>query len=436
MKHLFFLLTLLLCLPLAAQQTYRARVVDAETGEALPYAQVYVSAGHGALTDGEGWFTLDARAEDVLRITYIGYNTMEVKAGEIGKSVSLSPMTTDLQEVMVIPAEKILLKMLERLDKEFLRKENKRSNYFYRLTNTYTGKRELVEAYLTARSACNLRDINFYAGRRMKETAFTAYHSGISYTNMHYLMELGPVVKGSLKWKGIYSPFNPILNAENISLEQDFGINRLDKAHFTFSGQTMEGDNGSRIFKISMQGHSEKSFVDGAVYVDAKRYQLLCFEGELHNFALDLEKDLHRESSTVKPKVRITYSHRRGFTEVESMVVTMESGELQSHSVLMNLDGQELPFKNKYMTASNLIESIEQTDPDTTLWRAANIQRTEAEEILVRRHALERSDLKDWVYAERDDTYDNIGPLRPYIERLAAFECLCSKHPQFSCQRV
>ena len=183
----------------------------------------------------------------------------------------------------------------------------------------------------------------------------------------------------------------------------------------------MEGDNGSRIFKISMQGHSEKSFVDGAVYVDAKRYQLLCFEGELHNFALDLEKDLHRESSTVKPKVRITYSHRRGFTEVESMVVTMESGELQSHSVLMNLDGQELPFKNKYMTASNLIESIEQTDPDTTLWRAANIQRTEAEEILVRRHALERSDLKDWVYAERDDTYDNIGPLRPYIERLAAF---------------
>ncbi len=421
MKHLFFLLTLLLCLPLAAQQTYRARVVDAETGEALPYAQVYVSAGHGALTDGEGWFTLDARAEDVLRITYIGYNTMEVKAGEIGKSVSLSPMTTDLQEVMVIPAEKILLKMLERLDKEFLRKENKRSNYFYRLTNTYTGKRELVEAYLTARSACNLRDINFYAGRRMKETAFTAYHSGISYTNMHYLMELGPVVKGSLKWKGIYSPFNPILNAENISLEQDFGINRLDKAHFTFSGQTMEGDNGSRIFKISMQGHSEKSFVDGAVYVDAKRYQLLCFEGELHNFALDLEKDLHRESSTVKPKVRITYSHRRGFTEVESMVVTMESGELQSHSVLMNLDGQELPFKNKYMTASNLIESIEQTDPDTTLWRAANIQRTEAEEILVRRHALERSDLKDWVYAERDDTYDNIGPLRPYIERLAAF---------------
>jgi hypothetical protein len=281
----------------------------------------------------------------MLRITYIGYNKVELKAGDMGKCISLNPMTTSLQEVMVIPAENILLKMLARLDKEFLRNEKKRSNYFYRLTNTYTGKRELVEAYLNARSACNLRDISFYAGRRLKETAYTAYHAGISYTNIHLLMELGPVLKETLKWKGIYGPFNPVLNTENISIEQERGINRLDKAHFTFSGQTMEGDDGNRICKISMRGHSEKSYIDGVVYVDAKSYRLLCFEGELHNFALDLEKDLHRESAAVTPKVRSTYSHQHGFTEVESMVVTMEAGDLQNHSVLMNLGEQKLPFK-------------------------------------------------------------------------------------------
>jgi hypothetical protein len=65
MKHLFFLLTLLFCQPLAAQQTYRARVVDAETGDALPYAQVYISEMNGALTDGEGWFTVEAKETDV-----------------------------------------------------------------------------------------------------------------------------------------------------------------------------------------------------------------------------------------------------------------------------------------------------------------------------------------------------------------------------------
>ena len=47
------------------QQTYRARVVDAETGDALPYAQVYISEMNGALTDGEGWFTVEAKETDV-----------------------------------------------------------------------------------------------------------------------------------------------------------------------------------------------------------------------------------------------------------------------------------------------------------------------------------------------------------------------------------
>ena len=61
MKRIVVICSLLLCLPLAAQQTYHAQVVDGETGDALPYAQVYVSAGSGALTDGEGWFTVEAK---------------------------------------------------------------------------------------------------------------------------------------------------------------------------------------------------------------------------------------------------------------------------------------------------------------------------------------------------------------------------------------
>ena len=41
-RRLCILFITLLCLPLAAQQTYRARVVDAETGEALPYVTVSI----------------------------------------------------------------------------------------------------------------------------------------------------------------------------------------------------------------------------------------------------------------------------------------------------------------------------------------------------------------------------------------------------------
>ena len=66
MKHLFFLLTLLFCLPLTAQQTYRARVIDAETGEALPYVSIYASKENGTLTNAEGVFSIEANNEEVL----------------------------------------------------------------------------------------------------------------------------------------------------------------------------------------------------------------------------------------------------------------------------------------------------------------------------------------------------------------------------------
>ena len=194
-RYMLSILPLFLCLPLAAQQTYHAQVVDGETGEALPYAQVYVSAGNGTLTDGEGWFTLEAKKTDVVRISYVGYDAVQVKTAAMGDRIQLHPLSATMQEVTIVPAEEVLEKMLRRIDKEFLREENKRSNYFYRLTNTYAGTQELVEAYLNAYSMGNLRDVVFTAGRRLKHAQYTIRRSGISFSNLQKIIETGPVMR-------------------------------------------------------------------------------------------------------------------------------------------------------------------------------------------------------------------------------------------------
>ena len=421
-RYMLSILPLFLCLPLAAQQTYHAQVVDGETGEALPYAQVYVSAGNGTLTDGEGWFTLEAKKTDVVRISYVGYDAVQVKTAAMGDRIQLHPLSATMQEVTIVPAEEVLEKMLRRIDKEFLREENKRSNYFYRLTNTYAGTQELVEAYLNAYSMGNLRDVVCTAGRRLKHAQYTIRRSGISFSNLQKIIETGPVMRDAAAWENIGKPFNPVLNITDTATGEKWGNSNLDKVHYTFSGQLLETSDGKGVYKITMRGNMEKSFIDGVVYVDAKRYQLLSFEGELHNFKLEVGKDLRHESADIRPKVRITYSHRHGFTEVESIVATMDVGNLQSRSVLMSLDGYRLPFGEKeFKQTHNLVEAIDQTSPDTALWRTANIRRTKAEEQLVLQQGLKRSDLRDWEYAMRDDTHDNTGSLQPYIERLTAF---------------
>ena len=80
------------------------KVVDAVTNEPLPGVSVLVrNTNNGILTNEQGQFTLTAKANDVLVISYIGYTGQEVRvnSGKQVYNISLKPTTSDLEEVVV-----------------------------------------------------------------------------------------------------------------------------------------------------------------------------------------------------------------------------------------------------------------------------------------------------------------------------------------------
>ena len=81
---------------ISAQNTYTARVVDATTGDALPMASVYISSSHSTITNQEGDFSIKAHPEDMLHITYVGYNGKNIKASDLGRKVA--PHDDDLAQ--------------------------------------------------------------------------------------------------------------------------------------------------------------------------------------------------------------------------------------------------------------------------------------------------------------------------------------------------
>ncbi len=457
MKQTFLLLILLLCLPLGAQQTFRARVVDAETGEALQYASIYISKDNGTLTNTEGEFTIDADSEDILRISYVGYRTLEVKAGELSEEVRMESLSSTIQELTVLPAESILEKMIKRIQKEYKSSKGKRGTYFYRLTNNYGGKQELLEAYMTAEGRKYLHNISFSAGRRLQKRRFAEVKSQLAYSNFQKMLESGPfgtVDHLSLRSR-LVTPIHVVLSMNNNEmsesivtphmqstmnrLKQDPAIFKLDRGEFYgrhtepqlglnkgfyhFSAQTMQDEQERKIYKIKAKSSYEFGpFIDGVFYVEDKSYELLCFEGKLHNYVLDVEKDFRRASQRIEPTFRVTYKHNQGFTEVESIVVKFEAGDLTSQSVVFNLGERKLPFKtSKLKTSENLMEAIDQTKTDSSLWNATIIQRTETEERLIRQQAIDREDIIEWDFAKLDNKYEGTGNMRPYLERLEAF---------------
>lgn len=107
MKFRFLLLGVLFLLAgttvFAQQYTVRSKVIDSR-GESLPGANVQESGtSNGTTTDINGNFEVKVvSAKSTLLISFIGYKTYEIPAGQVGSSIILSDDIASLQEVVVV----------------------------------------------------------------------------------------------------------------------------------------------------------------------------------------------------------------------------------------------------------------------------------------------------------------------------------------------
>jgi len=86
-----------------AQSTVKGKVVD-ENGSGMPGVNVLVKGTtSGTTTDTDGNFSLDAKADDVLVISFIGYTSEEIPVGNRTTiDVTLTPSIEALSEIVVI----------------------------------------------------------------------------------------------------------------------------------------------------------------------------------------------------------------------------------------------------------------------------------------------------------------------------------------------
>lgn len=108
MKRLFlFSLLALLCLAsttaIHAQRTVTGTVISAADNEPLIGASILIKGtSSGTVTDLDGKFSLQASDDDVLIVSYTGYQTLEVTIGAQSElSIALEESSTTLEEVVV-----------------------------------------------------------------------------------------------------------------------------------------------------------------------------------------------------------------------------------------------------------------------------------------------------------------------------------------------
>ena len=92
------------CIIIYAQKTISGTILDGDSGEGLPGVTVQIKGTtSGTSTDLDGFFTLQASAEDVLVISYVGYVAQEITVGNRTTiDVTLASDSELLEEVVVV----------------------------------------------------------------------------------------------------------------------------------------------------------------------------------------------------------------------------------------------------------------------------------------------------------------------------------------------
>ena len=366
MRHIILLFALLLCIPPRAQQTFRGHVIDAATGEALPYVSIYISKNNGVMTNEEGDFVIHAKPGDTLLFSRIGYEKLRIAAAQMHGRVSMKPLSEMLRSVTVTPltTEEIIKRTLARLKKEYKKEKRATSLFFFRSTITSFVKSRIQEGFMRARSANNLRELTVVSGKRLTEGE-GGEESYMHSTNIHKLLELGAWIKDSQFWSLSVTPLDD--------------YKRYDCSHIT-----MEGEDGQLLYKIEFPylertalTDNERQAIIGSLYVDAVTFQMKRFDGcvlglFLRSFHNPLPVDLYFD---------IEYKHDNGFTEVSHISIHGASEETKYHALLFNLSLDEESKRNtKKKAGENLLDAIGKAGFAPELWTQDVILRTEEEE--------------------------------------------------------
>ena len=374
------LLSVVVCpLSVFAQEltdTLTAVVRDADTGEPIPYVSVYVSPSVGTISNYDGEFCLECLPQDVLHISSIGYKKVSIKASELPATVLMSPVSKTLREITVVGSDDIMSRLVRKMQKEAKKYKKAEGNYFFRLSTQYPGTEELAEAFLSAKSCVQMRDLTFHSGNRgllsEKGILATPDLKGLGSTNLHVFLRLAPILVNFDFWDFAIVP-------------GDIVLSRKGKLYDVSSVASFE-DDGTEIRKISVTGKpgsSSYTILEGTLYVDSKNCRLLRFDGQMKGLYLRLYDNARRRTSadTVYYTMHMDYRHDHGFTEIANMSGTIVKDNVKLRYILFNLGEKEMTFKKAYRVGDNMVRAIDNVGYDSTLWAMTGIvKRTEAEE--------------------------------------------------------
>lgn len=373
MRNLLLILSVLLFSVSAWAQELilQGHVVDAETGEVLPYATVYVSEGRGTLTNADGEFKLKVQPQDLLTFSYVGYEKLYIKAAELPNEIKMKAFQQMLREVTVKPVDdmNILEQVIKNLKQDYSKHKKERQGYFLRALMQNQEDSYLIECFLTGRSAVNLREAETLSGMSGMNAEGKESSIGMTSTNIHRLAEIGACTYQSTYWQDAIKPLSSMATI---------------KKYYKMKVETIYGSEGEKLYRITFRWNNEhirsvenRRYLTGTAFVDVTTLHLLRFEGEVGNAYQWI--DFQRTPTTIK--FHINYDYTKGYAAISNLGIQGGNEKMNYRCLLFNIQDDSLFATSTGFAEDNILNAVDKANYDSTLWERYNIvKRTKDEE--------------------------------------------------------
>ena len=295
----FLILFLGTSLTALGQQLMEGQVLDKETSEPIPFASVgIVGTSKGTSTNLDGKFSLAITGGAILRVTCIGYESLEMNSSE-AQRILLKPLPTQLNAVVVFSKEinpkKVVRKAFAAVaanydSQPFLQK------FFYRhycMDNFVYGR--LIEAFV---------DVWKYQGYKFvqkavspkEEIRVTQLRRSLDNTVMsqgHEPMSIGYVLQSDIV--GYQTP----VRSPHVSFYTDVSNLKTDIENYTFSFSGVTNYDGKDVYEIDYKykkdsaqttsGYLKLTEITGSLFIAMDTYAILKTE-EVKTFGKNMTK--------------------------------------------------------------------------------------------------------------------------------------------------
>ena len=420
-RYILMLLLLIQSIAMWAQMEIKGRVLDAETGETLPYAQILTNDGKGCLCNGDGEFVLQDSNADSIRVSFIGYTTQWFSTKEPIAEIRLQPCIRQLREITVTPVStrSILTALIKRLEREYKKGKEAERYYFCRVAEQSDKVNDLLDAILKAKSTINLRQAEVLTGKHSSLSTSDGKPT-LAHMNLHRVLEVGPIMRDANFWTDIVAPLDRILF-----------MNKL--RYYDYDYDILSQKNGDAMYRIVMVRSDlarakNVSLIEGTLYVAVGSGQLLRFEARLPNMQMTTigNKGTFRIED-VETRINIDYRHTRGFTEVDHADVQIKGPKFYGQAFLYSMDSKQLPKLEERGVAikGNMVGAMNQAGYDSLLWASSEVVKLTEREKQIRNIAQKKQqELQphlDVTKVKPDITLSAFSPHYQLTARQAAF---------------